>query len=185
MTDSPQTLTRRDMIVTMGAAVAAAALPGVAAPAGAAAPAASPPRFLTPDEFVLLDELTDLIIPTDAHSPGARLAGVAAYIDGRLAESVEPEWQARWRSGLAAVDALSRDLHGRSFLQATADERTLVLTRMAAGEADPKTLPEHFFRELKALTVRGYYTSKIGIHVDQAYKGNVYQTGEYAGFDAK
>jgi len=83
------------------------------------------------------------------------------------------------------VDALSRDLHGRSFLQATADERTLVLTRMAAGEADPKTPPEHFFRELKALTVRGYYTSKIGIHVDQAYKGNVYQTGEYAGFDAK
>ena len=54
-----------------------------------------------------------------------------------------------------------------------------------AGEEDPKTPPERFFRELKAWTIRGYYTSKIGIHVDQEYKGNVYQTGEYAGFDAK
>src|SRR5438034_1988203 len=185
MTDSPQTLTRRDMIVTMGAAVAAAALPGVAAPAGAAAPAAFPPRFLTPDEFVLLDELTELIIPTDAHSPGARLAGVAAYIDGRLAESLEPDWPARWRSGLQAVDGLSRELNAKPFLEATPDQRVAVLTRMAAGEADPKTAPERFFGELKGWTARGYYTSKIGIHLDQEYKGNVYQRGEFAGYDAK
>jgi hypothetical protein len=32
--------------------------------------------------------------------------------------------------------------------------------------------------------VFGYYTSKIGIHADQEYKGNVYQPGEFAGFDA-
>jgi len=55
---------------------------------------------------------------------------------------------------------------------------------MAAGEADPQTAPEHFFTELKRWTVRGYYTSKIGIHDDQEYKGNVYQTGDFAGFDA-
>ena len=30
---------------------------------------------------------------------------------------------------------------------------------------------------------QAYYESKIGIHTDQHYKGNVYQTGEYAGFD--
>jgi len=29
-----------------------------------------------------------------------------------------------------------------------------------------------FFRELKHLTVRGYYTSKIGIHDELEYKGN-------------
>ena len=57
--------------------------------------------------------------------------------------------------------------------------------RMAAGEQDPKTPAEHFFRELKRSTVRAYYSSKIGIHADQEYKGNVYQRGEFAGFDAK
>ena len=34
-------------------------------------------------------------------------------------------------------------------------------------------LPEvQFFLELKRLTVRGYYTSKIGIHDELEYKGN-------------
>src|SRR5207247_10510242 len=64
-----------------------------------------PGKFLTAAEYALLDELTELIIPADDHSPGARVAAVAAYIDGRLAESLEPDWQATWRSGLQAVDA--------------------------------------------------------------------------------
>ncbi len=139
--------------------------------------------FLTPAEYALLDELSELIIPADEHSPGARAAGVAGYIDGRLAESLEPDWQARWRAGLQAVDALSRELNGKALLDATLDQRVVVFTRMAAGEADPKTPLDHFFKELKWWTVFGYYTSKIGIHDDQEYKGNVYQTGEFAGFD--
>ena len=140
-------------------------------------------RFLTPAEYALLDELSELIIPTDAHSPGARAAGVAGYIDARLAESLEPDWQARWRAGLQAVEALPRELNGKPVLEATPDQRVSVLTRMAAGEADPKTPLDHFFKELKWWTVFGYYTSRIGIHQDQEYKGNVYQSGEYAGFD--
>ena len=32
--------------------------------------------------------------------------------------------------------------------------------------------------------LRRHMVEKIGIHVDQQYKGNVYQQGEYAGFDA-
>jgi len=142
-------------------------------------------RFLTPAEYALLEELSELIIPADEHSPGARAAGVAGYIDARLAESLEPDWQARWRSGLQAVDNLSRELNGKPLLQAAPDRRVAVLTRMAAGESDPKAPGEHFFKELKWWTVFGYYTSKIGIHVDQKYKGNVSQPGEFAGFDAK
>ncbi|HXL06900.1 MAG TPA: gluconate 2-dehydrogenase subunit 3 family protein, partial [Gemmatimonadales bacterium] len=144
-----------------------------------------PGKFLTPAEYALLEELSELIIPADDHSPGARAAGVAGYIDGRLAESLEPDWQAQWRSGLEAVDGLSRELNGKSFVDATPDQRVAVLTRMAAHESDPKTAPERFFKELKGWTLRGYYTSKIGIHDDQEYKGNVYQQGEFAGFDPK
>jgi hypothetical protein len=181
------TVTRREMLAATAAALAAPLVAPEAARAARAAEAAgaAAPRFLTAPEFALLDQLTELIIPADAHSPGARAAGVAAYIDLRLSESLEPEWQASWRSGLQAVEALSRELHARSFLDATPDQRIAVLTRMAAGERDPKTPADHFFQELKRWTVRGYYTSKIGIHVDQQYKGNVYQRGEYAGYDAK
>ncbi len=185
MTDAPkhpEAVSRREMIAATAAALVTPLLPG-----GAAAPplAGAPGKFLTAAEFALLDELTELIVPADQHSPGARAAAVAAYIDGRLAESLEPDWQAKWRSGLQAVDGLSRELNAKPFLEGTPDQRVAVLSRMAAGEQDPKTAPERFFGELKGWTVRGYYTSKIGIHLDQEYKGNVYQRGEFAGYDAK
>lgn len=141
-------------------------------------------KFLTPAEYALLDELAEMIIPTDDQSPGARAAGVAGYIDSRLGESEDADWQTRWRTGLEAVDSLSRELNGSAFLDASLERRTAVLTRMAAGESNPPTAAEAFFEELKDRTVQSYYTSEVGIHRDQRYKGNVYQTGDYAGYDA-
>jgi len=182
-----ESLSRREMLEVTAAALAAPLLqlgPAAAPPVAPALQLQGAPKFFTGPEFALLDELADLIIPTDAHSPGARAAGVAAYVDFRLSEALEPE-QTKWRSGLAAVDALSQELHGQAFLQGSAGQRVAVLTRMAAGEHDPKTPADHFFQTVKHWTARAYYTSKVGIHADQQYKGNVYQRGEYAGFDAK
>jgi Gluconate 2-dehydrogenase subunit 3 len=175
-------LSRREMLGLTAAAVAATPL--VKLPADAIVTATPPGKFLTAAELALVDELTELIIPTDDHSPGAKAAGVAAYIDYRLSISVEPDWQAKWRTGLKAVNGLSRDLNGKAFMDATAEQRVAVLTKMAAGEENPKTPEEHFFNELKRWTVTGYYTSSIGIHQDQEYKGNVIQPGEFAGYDA-
>ena len=202
MTDmsSPDSLSRREMIGATAAALVAPLLTPRTLTVLNAVPL--PPKFLTTAEFALLDELTEMIIPTDNHSPGARAAGVARYIDNRLAESLEPDWQALWRSGLSAVDGLSREMNGGLFMQSTPAQRLAVLTRMAAFEMRPpqpetevrpgKSAPEapamtpaeQFFGELKRTTVFAYYTSKIGIHTDQNYKGNVYQPGEYAGYDA-
>ncbi len=173
-------LTRREMIQATAAGAAAAA--AMALPLGKIA-AAQTGKFFTPAEFAVVDELSDMIIPTDERSGGARAAAVAAYIDARLAESFEPEPPARWRAGLKAVEDLSHELNGKAFMDSTPDQRLAVLTKMAAGESDPKTPAEQFFREIKGSTIRAYYTSKIGIHDDQQYKGNVYQTGEFAGFD--
>lgn len=175
-------LSRREMLGLTAAAVAATPL--VKLPADAIVTATPPGKFLTAAELALVDELTELIIPTDDHSPGAKAAGVAAYIDYRLSISVEPDWRAKWRTGLKAVNGLSRDLNGKAFMDATAEQRVAVLTKMAAGEENPKTPEEHFFNELKRWTVTGYYTSSIGIHQDQEYKGNVIQPGEFAGYDA-
>ena len=175
-------LTRREMIQATAAASAAAAagaLPAVPGPP----PPQGAPLFFTAAEFALVDEMSDMIIPTDAQSGGARAAGVAAYIDARLAESFEKEPPARWRAGIQAVEALSREMSGKTFMASTPEQRLAVLTRMAGGGGEPKTPAQQFFGEIKGFTVRAYYTSKIGIHDDQQYKGNVYQPGEFAGFD--
>ncbi len=171
------TISRRDMIQATAAAMALPAL--------AKAPSPSPkPLFFTPGEFALVDEMSDMIIPTDAQSGGARAAGVAAYIDGRLAEAFEKDEPQGWRAGIQAVEALSQEMHAKTFMGSTPEQRLALLTRIAAAESDPKTDAEKFFRTIKSGTIRAYYTSKIGIHDDQRYKGNVIQPGEYAGYDA-
>ena len=184
--EDPAGLTRRDALkIAAGAALSVPALftRAMAASATAPAAAASAPRFFTKEEFALLDELAETIIPADGHSPGARAAKVAGYIDGRLAEAylpVEADVQQRWRDGLRRVDVLSQEMNGAAFLAASPEKRVAVLTRMAASEKDPQTAEEKFFRELKATTILGYYTSEIGIHQEMEYKGNTLQQ-EYAG----
>lgn len=143
---------RRDVLKIAASALVAAPLldldetnaqtkkPRAPKSAGAAKTAAGRPRFFTAAEFAMLDELTELIIPTDDHSPGARAAGVALYLDRRVAETDPkiPEYaklRVTWRDGLKLVDAVAREANGgKAFMEGTADERIAVLTRMAAGE---------------------------------------------------
>jgi hypothetical protein len=175
------TVSRRKMLQQTAAAMA---LPAVAKIAPSlATPQAAKPKFFSAAEFALVDEMSDMIIPTDQQSGGARAAGVATYLDGRLAEAFEKDQPQRFRAGINAVEALSREMSGKTFMASTPEQRLALLTRIATAESDPKTDAEKFFREIKGATIQAYYTSKIGIHDDQQYKGNVYQTGDYAGFD--
>jgi gluconate 2-dehydrogenase subunit 3-like protein len=174
------TISRREMIQNTAAGIAgAAALPLVKLPA-----AAPKLKFFTAAEFALVDEMSDMIIPADEQSGGARVAGCAAFLDGWLAEAFEKEEPERLRSGLKAVETLSQEMSGKTFMESTPEQRLALLTRIAAAEANPQTDAEKFFRDIKGATIRTYYSSKIGIHDDQRYKGNVIQPGEYAGYDA-
>jgi gluconate 2-dehydrogenase gamma chain len=174
-------LTRRQLLEVAAGAVAAAPLLAAVSTSGAEA-AGVTPGFFTGAELKLVDELTEMIIPTDEHSPGARAARVAAYIDARLAEAFDNGDRTRWRAGLQAIDAAAKAAHGHAFMQCTSDERLAILTKIAEGERKPQTPVEHFFVELKQRTVSGYYSSEIGIHKEMEYKGNTLQE-EYSGID--
>lgn len=119
-------------------------------------------RFFTPQENELVDKLSELIIPADAHSPGAKAAKVSLFADLTLATGDE-QAKRQWRNGLLLIkkEAEQSSLAG-------------ALAQIAANEADPKTELEHFFVALKQMTVDGYYTSSIGIHQDLQYQGNTY-----------
>lgn len=187
MADSEEAdLDRRDLI-KLGAAATLAASLGVSEPLAAQSPAAATPvaatqTFLTPQEFALVDELSELIIPTDDHSPGARDAKVAAYIDFRLADAWEEQERIEWREGLKRVDELSRESSGKPFMQASAEQRLAVLTRIAQHEKEPRQPEELFFAKLKSRVVDAYYTSEIGIKKEMEYKGNSY-LADFVGTD--
>jgi hypothetical protein len=190
------TVTRRDALKLAAVAAATPLLPrGVAAAEAGGAAAAKAGRFFSAAEMALLDEIVELIIPADSHSGGARAAGVAAYIDGRLAQydpkiPVLKADQERWKAGLATVDALARAASGKTFLESSPAERTALLERIAQpltateipteepearrqpAVEKPETVGQRFFVDLKSWTARGYYTSRIGIHDEMEYKGN-------------
>jgi Gluconate 2-dehydrogenase subunit 3 len=174
-------LTRRDLI-KIGAGATLSVSLGVGESRAEQTAAQDGLKFFTRDEFALVDELSEMIIPTDDHSPGARAAKVAAYIDGRLAEAFEDKERTEWRDGLKLVDQLSRDASGKAFVGATPEQRLAILTRMAQNEGKPQKPAEVFFAQLKGRVVNAYYTSEIAIKQELEYKGNTYQ-GEFAGFD--
>src|SRR5207247_8697784 len=138
MTDAPkhlESLSRREMIAATAAALVT---PLLQAGAVTTQPAVGVPgKFLTAVEYALLDELTELIIPADEHSPGARAALVANYIDFRLSESFEEQPKTLWREGLKQIEQLSQEMHGKSFLTSSAAERIALLTRISQSEGPP------------------------------------------------
>jgi len=176
-------LTRRDLIKFGASAAVAVALGGLESKAVAQAAHVKAPLFFTKDEFALVDELTELIIPADDHSPGARAAMVATYIDFRLSETIEEQPRTFWSNGLKLIEKLSQEMHGKPFLASSPEQRIALLTRISANEMKASKPEELFFRELKSRTAGAYYSSKIGIHTEMEYKGNTYLK-EFVGYDA-
>jgi hypothetical protein len=154
--------------------------PGTPPAKGAATKSAA--RFFTPTQHTLVEELSETIIPADNHSGGAKAAKVADYIEQVLRETTDDNQKSTWREGLRLIDLMSQHYNGKSFVDSSSEERIAVLTVLSDND-HLTDLPEvRFFHELKHLTIRGYYTSKIGIHDELEYKGNRV-LNEYVGCD--
>lgn len=139
---------RRDLLA------GAAALPvlGQAQATPATDPPAYQPKLFRPAELELIAQLADTIIPpTD--TPGAASAKVHLFIDRAL--SMRPAAEAAsFRKGLAAAGAALKK--GKT--------TTELLTALSAAR-DP------FFKQLKDLTIDGYYTSKEGLAGELGWHG--------------
>jgi hypothetical protein len=181
---------RRQWLKTSATVLGAAVLPltGAAAedlqtPRNAPATAAgSPPpgeaeaktgaHFFTPPQHALVEELSETIIPADSHSGGAKAAKVADFIEQTIRESTDEQQKALWHEGLRLIESMSQHYNGKSFVAASSEEKIAVLKVLSDNEHMTEIPEVQFFKELKHMTVRGYYTSKIGIHDDLEYKGN-------------
>lgn len=180
---------RRQWLKTSATVIGASFLPMPAMAETQTVPTAAPAkpaearttgRFFTPVQHTLIEELSETVIPADSHSGGAKAAKVADYIEQVVRESPDDEQRSTWREGLRLIESMSQHYNGKSFVDSTPEERVAVLT-VLSDNLHMTDIPEvRFFIELKALTVQGYYTSKIGIHDELEYKGNRMLT-EYVG----
>lgn len=124
-------------------------------------------QVLTAQERRLVEAVAECIIPrTD--TPGATDARVAEFVDLMLREWYPAADAARFRAGLAALDAASRAQYGMPFGE-TSGAQQVRLTQAQDDEVtalrtarDPKA-NEHWFAMLKYLTVWGYCTSEVAM----------------------
>lgn len=174
----PAPLSRRAALKAIGAGIGTLSVWPYLSEAAAARfaeiqTAKAPPKlaFLTAAQYATVDAVAETIIPADDHSPGARAARVAEYIDLLLAEA-DAETQQTWTSGLAALDESSRQRFNAPYAQLAPAQAADLLTDISRNELKPETPVERFFKTTKDATLRGYYTSEIGIHKELEYKGN-------------
>jgi len=139
----------------------------------ASVPATEGARFFNPQEMETIAAISDLIIPSDEHSPGAKATGISGFIDLMVSESSN-EIKALWRNGLAAIERMSQQKFSTAFNSAGTEQQISLLKAVSKNERKPKTIEERFFIAIKGMTVDGYYTSAIGIHQELQYKGNAY-----------
>lgn len=123
------------------------------------------PTALTPAEAATLDAAAELIMPA-TDSPGAREAGVPAFIDRTVGGWCDPTQAKLLRDGLARMDADARAAHGKAFAELPAVQQTALLARYETEGGSNRT---HFFGALKELVTIGYFTSKPGATVALRY----------------
>jgi hypothetical protein len=130
-------------------------------------------RALDPHQNETVATIAELIIPkTD--TPGARDAGVPAFIDVMLADWGDDDQRQMFTAGLANVDERSRAAFGKAFIGGTPQQQTEILQDLdyeLARLRDTKSdTSKSFFQAMKWLTLTGYYTSEAGSTSELHYR---------------
>ncbi len=133
--------------------------------------------FFTKSEKKLVAELAETIIPKTS-TPGAKEAGVAAYIEIMLKDCTSPQNQVAFREGLKNVSDNCTTKYGTGYHKLSTAQKNEMMTSLEKSAKDNelsnktnnvKGAPRQFFRMLKDLTISGYFTSEKGATQALAY----------------
>lgn len=144
----------------------------------------------TEDEKKMVSRISDLIIPrTD--TPGAVDAGVPEFIVMMMQECYPDKDQDTFHKGLAAFDKQCKKLYGSTFQSLSPEKQETAVSGLdtqvlSDKHADAGDLV--FYRNLKELTLLGYFTSEPGatkalryVQIPGHYDGDVpYHKGDKA-----
>jgi hypothetical protein len=143
-------------------------------------------------DIAFLDEVAETILPkTD--TPGAKDAKVGDFMARIVKDCYTQADQQVFVDGLQKLDDASKKKNGKSFPDATPEQRHDLLVDLDKeskeyGKNKKKDDPQHYFRMMKELTLWGYFTSEPGatkalryVAVPGKYEGCIdYKKGEKA-----
>ena len=106
-----------------------------------------------------LEAVCECLIPTDEY-PGAAWAGAVKYIDIQLYGHYRKH-RATYRSGVAALDQVSREKYGRPFAALDLERQVELLQAVEKGQAPASAWKaadqQQFFGLVLAHTMQSYY----------------------------
>ena len=178
MRDDPLSIDRREAIRRVSALLGGVAFVGGSALLTACekerTPGSSGPvGTFAPTEIAFLDEVADTILP-ETKTPGAKAANTGAFMAIMVTDCYKEADQKIFRDGMKQLDDASRKASGRSFMEASPQERLTLLESIDREQKkymdDKKDgAPSHYFRMMKELAMLGYFTSEIGYTQAQRY----------------
>ncbi len=113
-----------------------------------------------------IGDVADTILPPTS-SPGAKEAGVGAFIPVMVKDCYTVEEQTTFIEGLGKLEDAAKDQYGKKFQELDAEERTALLAgidKEAKAYQKDKTDEDqnHYFHLFKQLTLLGFFTSELG-----------------------
>jgi len=137
--DTPELISRRAAVFRVSALLGGAALIGSSAwitGCRTEKTAATDSEAFTNDDVAYLDEIADTILPTTS-TPGAKAAKTGAFMALMVRDTYSPEDQKIFRDGMRSLDQASKDKNGgKSFMQATPDQRLALLQALDKAQFD-------------------------------------------------
>lgn len=158
---------RRELLKMIAVVTGGAVIGGEALLTGCAQPAGDKNDMqFSPDDITFLDEVAETIFPKTA-TPGGKEAGLGKFMTVMVNDCYTSNDQQVFHEGIKKLDAASEKMHGTSFMKASAEQRTALLKqideeRRAYYKSRKSGDPEHYFQQMKQLTIFGYFTSEAG-----------------------
>jgi gluconate 2-dehydrogenase gamma chain len=149
----------------LGYAISAPAMMGILNGCKATPELAFKPVFLTEDQARLVSEVAEIIIPkTD--TPGAKEAGVPAFIDTMLKDVYKKEDQDKFIAGLNAFNEQAKKSMGSEFVDLDPDKQVTFFKSVhdpaVEGVKKGEIKDRPFVLTVKELTCLGFFTSEPG-----------------------
>lgn len=116
------------------------------------------PRILAADERATISAIADAIIPR-SETPGALEIGAPDFIELLLAEWLPAPEVATFRSGVTALDARARELHGAAWPALNRETAAAEIAWAEASTPEPSDA-QRALRRIKGWTVHAWITSE-------------------------
>lgn len=125
-------------------------------------------QILSESQMKLLRALVETIIP-QTDTPGAAATDTHGFIDDQLANCTAPDEAKQFIAGLDQFAQAVNTQWGDEFANLKATDQQAAVSALAGSGVPFEKLPESFFRQLKSLTVIGYYSSEAGASQELVY----------------